>query len=244
MNEKKESLVGMAPERVPINGDVLAYENTHRALQYADRQAGNKGPITEDTIKGIHRIVMTNLLPEAAAGHYRTLNVGINRASFVPPDWVNVSSLMAEFSQSLNLRVTGCSRGLDCLPAMNETSAFAHYAFVRIHPFEDGNGRTVRLLCDMINRKFHLRPIIVWPHEKDTYIEALRAVDNSGNLAHLELFLAQRLAEKYAGEKGPTREIYHRLQCLIIQKQREIREQRQAKDLGVIWPIFNQAAFD
>lgn len=56
-----------------------------------------------------------------------------------------------------------------------------HYKFIRIHPFDDGNGRTARILMNFILMKFGYPPVIVKTEDKANYFAALRLAD-TGNL--------------------------------------------------------------
>jgi Fic family protein len=66
---------------------------------------------------------------------------------FVPPDHKQIYDLLMDFIEWLNMNIV-----------MNQIhpiqiSALAHYKFVWIHPFYDGNGRTARLLMNLILMK-------------------------------------------------------------------------------------------
>jgi len=52
-----------------------------------------------------------------------------------------------------------------------------HYKFVRIHPFDDGNGRVSRILMNFILMMHGFPPVIVPTHEKSSYITALEYAD-------------------------------------------------------------------
>lgn len=244
MAEKSNNDMAPFKERTSDEIARIAFEGVHRGLQLVN--GVYRGPITEDIIKAIHQRCMGELLPQEVVGRYRTLvNVGITRASITPPHWSKVPDLMEAYTDEVQERCKACGCGLDCLPAVIDTLAFIHYTFVRIHPFEDGNGRTVRLLCDLFARKYKLKPIIVWPPGREDYIDTLRAVDQSGSLAHLELFIAGCLAERYQG--GVTerdRQMLDKIEATREAKQQLIREQVAVKNLSEVWAPFGWPCFD
>ena len=64
---------------------------------------------------------------------------------------------------------------------VNVEGAWLHHRFVRTHPFQDGNGRTSRLLMAWAFVKRGLPPPVIAAQEKPAYIDALEAADE-GNL--------------------------------------------------------------
>ncbi len=73
-----------------------------------------------------------------------------------------------------------------------ELAAFIHYKFVRIHPFDDGNGRISRLLMNYILLKNGLPPIIIKSEDKKNYLNALNQAD-TGNLQAFVNYIAKQL---------------------------------------------------
>ncbi len=69
-------------------------------------------------------------------------------------------------------------------------AATFHYRFVRIHPFDDGNGRMARLLMNMILIKHGYTVAIVPRDERSRYIEMLEQADQSEDLGEFIAFLA------------------------------------------------------
>lgn len=70
-------------------------------------------------------------------------------------------------------------------------AATFHYRFVRIHPFDDGNGRVARLLMNMILIKHGYTVAIVPIQERNRYIESLEQADKSEDLSEFIEFIAE-----------------------------------------------------
>ena len=69
-------------------------------------------------------------------------------------------------------------------------AATFHYRFVRIHPFDDGNGRMARLLMNMILIKHGYTVAIIPIEERDQYIQTLEQADKSEDLAEFISYVA------------------------------------------------------
>lgn len=80
-----------------------------------------------------------------------------------------------------------------------------HYKFIRIHPFDDGNGRTARILMNFILMKFDFPPVIIKTEDKYNYFAVLQQAD-AGNLEAFVDYIAKNLVHSLeimiAGAKG------------------------------------------
>jgi Fic family protein len=127
--------------------------------------------ISETDILDIHRLILSKI-DDANAGRYRSMAVRIAGAAVVLPNPVKVPQLMAEFVQWLQT-----AQGH---PA--EVAAQAHYRLVSIHPFVDGNGRTARLLMNLILVREGYPPAIIRKEDRRKYINALEKAQGGGSL--------------------------------------------------------------
>lgn len=80
-----------------------------------------------------------------------------------------------------------------------------HYRFIRIHPFDDGNGRTARILMNFILLYYGYPPVIIKTEDKLNYFAALRLAD-AGNIEPFILYIAENLLRSLnlmiSGAKG------------------------------------------
>jgi Fic family protein len=120
--------------------EVLNYNNALTELQTKS--------FSERTVLGIHKTVMKNLLVKEKTGTYRKEPVFIHdprtrEVIFLPPDHVDVPRLMRQLFAFVKAK-----RDID--PVI--LAALFHKQFVLIHPFIDGNGRSVRLASTLLLR--------------------------------------------------------------------------------------------
>lgn len=67
-----------------------------------------------------------------------------------------------------------------------------HHEFIRIHPFDDGNGRVVRLLINLVLLRVGLLPLVIKSSERRRYLEVIALAD-AGDLVPLSEFLGDAL---------------------------------------------------
>lgn len=73
-------------------------------------------------------------------------------------------------------------------------SALFHYRFIRIHPFDDGNGRVARILMNFILMQFGYPPVIIKTEDKESYYRVLQLSD-AGQLDPFVEYIAASLVD-------------------------------------------------
>lgn len=107
----------------------------------------------------------------AAKGELRLLNVtaGLGGKSYM--SYLKVPAKLQTFCEELNRRRSKINSTDIC--AIYELSFWAHFELVTIHPWADGNGRTSRLLMNLLQMEFDVLPTKVLKQDKAQYIQAL-----------------------------------------------------------------------
>jgi len=149
------------------------YEATGHARAYdfmLELARSTNFTFTEEGIKRLHYLFYNGIDPERA-GQYRNGQVFITGTEYVPPTAEEVPHMMKSLIDDLNEKK-------DVLHPV-ELAAYAHRRLVDIHPFQDGNGRTARLLMNLIlvNKGYCIASIP--PVIRHDYITALQQAQRS-----------------------------------------------------------------
>jgi Fic family protein len=134
------------------------------AIRYVREIAKPAAPLTEMDVRSLHRLVVLRSHHEIA-GRYadqgRFVLTDAGRHAFPSP--AEVPALMGDFSAWLG-----------AAPDTPETAFAGHRRLVDIHPFNDGNGRTARLLMNLVLLRGGYPPIAVRPADRPAYVAALQ----------------------------------------------------------------------
>lgn len=174
-------------EGITIKGkplkDHLEAKDHQEALEflYDLVQKDSKPTLSEPLIRMLHQLVMKKS-DEEFAGKYRTSNVVIVGADHVPPDALNVPEEMKALMDWFRKARTHEN------PI--ELAALLHHKLVSIHPFFDGNGRTARLVMNIVLMKAEYPLVIILKQDRKKYYRALQMADK-GNYSLLMQFTAQ-----------------------------------------------------
>ena len=160
-----------------VIGHDLAFK---KMLQYADEKA----VINDDVVCELHKLCM---FPAQYAGIYRNTNSFINGAKTrVSPPGQIYQDLKFLFDDLLHHEFA------DPL----EKAAYTHAEFVRIHPFPDGNGRTSRLLMNLILKSEDYPLICISNQNRQEYIETLDKFGVKRDLNPFYDFLAKTMIKQ------------------------------------------------
>ncbi len=157
--------------------------NIERAIKFIEDNVIEGGKITRAHISEIHKIIVDGLTPPPSGegsrypGDLRPINVGIQGSSHVPPDKVKVPDYFEELITFVNTEVG----------AQNDllVTALSHHRMAWIHPFDNGNGRLIRMFTYALlikqGFKVHngriLNPTAIFCMDRNQYYKNLGLAD-------------------------------------------------------------------
>jgi len=159
---------------------------------------------------------------------------------------LDVIPIMDEYCLELDKKLADLPSNPLChVDEIIHQAAWAYYTFIRIHPFLDGNGRIGRMIMRRILSGGGFRDIIFYQQPgtagkenegfRNRHLDIMNRVDQTGNLAHLEVYIAELLLPRY---KNGDINILSEIQSFITKKKHETNLQQQY-NLAHIWPIFS-----
>lgn len=181
-------------EGVTVKGkplkDHLEAKGHYAALQYLYElvEFDKRNTISEQLIRSLHQLI-TLETDKKWAGVYRNANVIITGTSHQPPDALEVTHKMQELIDWLKVNQTKIH--------VVELAALLHHRFVYIHPFFDGNGRTARLLMNILLMQNGFPLTIILKNDRKKYYRVLAQADHN-NFIPLTLFIAQAVERTLA----------------------------------------------
>jgi len=197
-------LYGITAKGKPFR-DYLEIAGHNEALDYVAAAVKNHEPLTQAFCRFLHKILMGEkpfrvkaVTPdgqpttrEIHPGEYKLQPNSVMTSTgkmfyYAPPD--EVPSRMADLFDWYKRQLAAKMHGL-------LIACEFHYRFVRIHPFDDGNGRMARLLMNLILMQ-HGYPVAVVPVKKrKEYIATLETADASGEIADFVNFIGSCVAD-------------------------------------------------
>ena len=158
-------------------------KNHETALKRLYEMIEKKQALNAKSILELHSYVLRSI-EDDYAGRLRNAGVRIAGDNFIPPNAQKVSSLLdelVEFVAQNPLQLNSI-----------ELATVFHHKLVWIHPFFDGNGRTVRLAMNLQLMQEGFTPAIILTNDRKKYYEALNQA-NKGDYFKLGLLMAQAL---------------------------------------------------
>lgn len=181
--------------------DIQEVLNYNKALHFIEQLTKEEiVNISEELIKKINALVLKGIKNDIA-GKYRIKQVIVG--DYLPPQHSKVPTLMREFVQWINN-----PQPPHLSPILY--TGIGHYQFVAIHPFEDGNGRTTRIITTLM--------LIKYGYDITSFF-ALESYYNRNRKAYYE---ALNSADKYRVEQKPdlTRWLEYYTEGMLIEAER------------------------
>jgi Fic family protein len=174
-------------EGITIKGKSLReHFETHnhdKAIDYLYSIVNEDYNLRSIDILSLHGFVLRSI-EDDFAGRIRNGGVRITGANFTPPNANKVSDLLDELIDFINTNPLELND--------IELATVFHHKLVWIHPFFDGNGRTVRLAMNLLLMRSGFPPAIILKNDRKKYYEALNQA-NGGNYQKLTLLMCQSL---------------------------------------------------
>ncbi len=189
---------GLTVKGKPLK-DHLEAKSHQAALEYLYEliERDHRVTLSERLIRQFHQLVMQDIDREWA-GVYRNGPVMITGTKHRPPEALEVSKKMHALVTWLNTN----ERKIHPI----ELASQAHHKLAAIHPFFDGNGRTSRLLMNVLLMRKCFPLTIILKNDRKKYYRVLSRADE-GDLAPLVQFIAQtieRSLDMYLRALEPT----------------------------------------
>lgn len=187
---------GLTVEGKPFK-DFLDARNHAQAIDWPFDVVASRQPITEGFIKKMNALILQGVdttpaknalgqrvRKKATPGEYKQFPKHVEQADGTIHDYVEPIHVHDE----MEALVTWIVATMQTMHPIH-VAAVAHYNMVRIHPFDDGNGRGARILMNLILMKAGYFPAVVRLETKRRYLEALSQADH-GKLAPFIAFIA------------------------------------------------------
>ncbi|MDI9309789.1 MAG: Fic family protein [Limnohabitans sp.] len=207
-------LFGVTAQGKPLK-DTLEITGHNDAIDWVIDMVKGERPLTENFIRELHKMLLREPYEKKAISPdglptSRTINVGSYKTTpnhvltatgetfyFATPE--ETPAKMYDLIEWYKEK----KANLETNPIL--LAAEFHYKFIRIHPFDDGNGRTARILMNFILMQFNYPPVIIKTQDKENYFGVLRMAD-AGNIEAFINYIAENLNRSLeimiAGAKG------------------------------------------
>lgn len=208
-------LFGVTAQGKPLK-DTLEITGHNEAINWVLEMIQGERPLTENFIRELHSLLLQDSYKESkndkgeitprkiTSGKYKTTPNHVQTVTgeifyFATPE--ETPAKMFDLINWYN------EKAAEKEPNPILIAAEFHYKFIRIHPFDDGNGRTARILMNFILMQFGFPPVIIKTEDKANYFAALQMAD-AGNIENFITYIATNLNRSLeimiAGAKGES----------------------------------------
>lgn len=170
------------------------------AIKFVQEEASNKEKnLTESFIRGLNKIILVEPFYKEAQtidgqntrrlieiGQYKKFPNSVRLQNGEMFHYAKPEEVAAKMEELVNWY----NNEKELSP--EDLAAYLHYRFVRIHPFDDGNGRVARLLMNYVLLKHNLPPVIIKSADKANYLLALNKAD-TGDIKAFADYITEQL---------------------------------------------------
>ncbi|MBX9808345.1 MAG: Fic family protein [Flavobacteriaceae bacterium] len=208
-------LFGITAQGKPLK-DTLEITGHNEAINWVIDLVKGERPLTENFIRELHSLLLKDSYKESknaegvlvprkiSAGKYKTTTNHVETVTGEIFYFATPEETPAKMHDLLNW-YSEKTKEENINPIL--VAAEFHYRFIRIHPFDDGNGRTARIVMNFILMQFGFPPVIIKTEDKTNYFAALQMAD-AGNIEAFVNYIAQNLVRSLeimiAGAKGES----------------------------------------
>jgi Fic family protein len=208
-------LFGITAQGKPLK-DTLEITGHNEAINWVMEMVKGERPLTENFIRELHSLLLKDSYKESKNGNGELVPRKISSGKYKTTT-NHVQTVTGEIFYFATPEETP-AKMFDLLNWYKEKSdendrnplliaAEFHYKFIRIHPFDDGNGRTARILMNFILMKFGFPPVIIKTEDKANYFAALQLAD-AGNIEAFITYITHNLVHSLeimiAGANGES----------------------------------------
>ncbi|ODS23694.1 hypothetical protein AB835_07580 [Candidatus Endobugula sertula] len=192
---------GLTVEGKPLK-DFTDAQSHAEAIDYLHDVVANKRPITEGLIKEFNALLLSGVKhteavnaqgqrvkKKAHPGEYKKQPNHVVQADGSLHWYVEPLQVPEQMEALVNWLADNIDQHHPIIVA-----ALVHYNLVRIHGFDDGNGRGARIIMNLILMKQGLFPAVIRTEKKRLYLEALKQAD-SGDISPFVQFVASELIQ-------------------------------------------------
>ncbi|MGJ0510630.1 MAG: Fic family protein [Methylocystis sp.] len=161
--------------------DHLEAVDRYEALLWMRSLAASPAPVTENVVCELHRRIVARSQPDIA-GIYSRNPRRIAGSPVVFPNPAKIPQLMEAFGAWLEAATPG-----------PESAFNAHFRLTAIPPFGDGNGRTARLLMNLLLIRGGYPPVAVRPEDRKAYLDSLERASPAEEMGPYQTLMHERL---------------------------------------------------